>query len=43
MFASDTFGAGVEWEIVTGRDESEDLRLLRAVQRKLVAVGPGES
>lgn len=42
MFGSDTFGAGVEWETVTGRDEMADLRLLREVQRKLVAVCPPE-
>lgn len=40
IFGSDTFGAGVEWETVTGRDEVTDLRLLREVQRKLVAVSP---
>lgn len=40
IFASDTFGAGVEWEIVTGRDEVADLRILREVQRKLVGVCP---
>jgi len=40
IFGSDTFGAGVEWETVTGRDEAIDLRLLREVQRKLVAVCP---
>ena len=40
IFGSDTFGAGVEWETVTGRDEIADLRLLREVQRKLVAVCP---
>jgi hypothetical protein len=43
IFASDTFGAGVEWETVTGRDEVTDLRLLRRVQRKLVAVCPRDS
>jgi hypothetical protein len=40
IFGSDTFGAGVEWEIVTGRDEGADLRLLRELQRKLVGVCP---
>lgn len=40
VFGSDTFGAGVEWETVTGRDEIADLVLLRHVQRKLVAVCP---
>lgn len=38
IFASDVYGAGVEWETVTGRDEAADLRLLRGVQRKLAAV-----
>jgi len=40
IFGSDTFGAGVEWETVTGRDEIADLALLREVQRRLVAVCP---
>jgi hypothetical protein len=40
IFGSDAFGAGVEWEIVTGRDDRRDLRLLREVQRKLVGVCP---
>jgi hypothetical protein len=40
IFGSDTFGAGVEWETVTGRDEIADLALLREVQRKLVRVRP---
>jgi len=40
IFGSDAFGAGVEWEIVTGRDEIADLRLLREIQRKLVGVNP---
>jgi hypothetical protein len=38
IFGSDTFGAGVEWGTVTGRDEVADLALLRELQRKLVAV-----
>jgi hypothetical protein len=37
-FGSDTFGAGVEWETVTGRDEGESLKRLRELQRKLVGV-----
>jgi hypothetical protein len=40
LFGSDTFGAGVEWETVTGRNDVEDLRLLRGIQRKLVGVCP---
>ena len=40
IFASDFYGAGVEWEIVTGRDEVADLRLLRELQRKLIGVCP---
>ena len=38
IFASDRFGAGVEWETVTGRNEVTDLRLLRQLQRKLAAL-----
>jgi hypothetical protein len=34
IFGSDTFGAGVEWGTVTGRDEVTDLALLRELQRK---------
>jgi hypothetical protein len=40
IFGSDAFGAGVEWETVTGRDEVADLRLLREVQRKLAGICP---
>lgn len=40
IFGSDAFGAGVEWKIVTARDEVRDLRLLREIQRKLVGVCP---
>jgi hypothetical protein len=40
IFSSDVFGAGVEWEMVTGRDEIADFRLLREVQRKLTGVCP---
>jgi len=36
MFASDLFGAGVEWSIVTGLSDSESLMILRSVQRKLI-------
>jgi len=28
IFASDTLGAGYEWQTVTGRDDVTDLRLL---------------
>lgn len=40
VFGSDTYGAGVEWQIVTGRDDSESLATLRELQRKLVGVCP---
>jgi len=40
VFASDTYGAGVEWQIVTGRDDCESLVTLRELQRKLVGVSP---
>jgi hypothetical protein len=40
IFASDTFGAGYEWETVTGRDDGADLRFLRRLQSKLVGVCP---
>ena len=36
MFASDVFGAGVEWSIVTAFDDQTSIALLRSVQRKLV-------
>ena len=39
-FGSDTYGAGVEWETVTGLDDCESLLDLRRVQRKLVGVCP---
>jgi hypothetical protein len=35
VFASDIFGAGVEWSIVTGLTDEETLRTLRSLQRKL--------
>lgn len=40
VFGSDTYGAGVEWEIVTGADDAASLNLLRQLQRKLVGVCP---
>ncbi len=40
VFGSDTYGAGVEWETVTGRDDAESLKVLRELQRKLVGVCP---
>jgi hypothetical protein len=40
IFGSDAFGAGVEWEVVTGRDDRRDVGLLREIQRKLVGVCP---
>ncbi len=35
-FASDVFGAGVEWETVTALSDTDSLQLLRSIQRKLV-------
>jgi hypothetical protein len=40
-FASDVFGAGYEWQTVTGLDDMDTLRALRSMQRALVsAFGP---
>ena len=39
VFSSDVFGAGVEWETVTGLTDQATISLLRTLQRKLVAVG----
>ena len=36
VFASDVFGAGVEWETVTGLSDAETIAALRGMQRKLV-------
>jgi hypothetical protein len=38
-FSSDVFGAGVEWETVTGLTDQATISLLRTLQRRLVAVG----
>lgn len=35
VFASDVMGSGVEWPITTGLDDTQTLRTLRALQRKL--------
>ncbi len=35
-FASDVFGAGVEWATVTGRSDEETIAALRRLQRRLV-------
>jgi hypothetical protein len=35
-FASDVFGAGVDWETVTGLSDEETISILRRLQRKLV-------
>jgi hypothetical protein len=37
VFASDIFGAGVEWPTVTGLTDEETIRVLRSLQRKLVS------
>lgn len=36
VFASDVFGAGVEWSTVTGFTDAETIAVLRQLQRKLV-------
>jgi hypothetical protein len=36
VFASDVFGAGVEWSTVTGSTDAETIAVLRQLQRKLV-------
>ena len=36
IFISDAFGAGVEWETVTGLSDEETIRILRGLQRKVV-------
>ncbi len=36
VFVSDQFGAGVEWETVTGLTDQESISRLRDLQRKLV-------
>ena len=40
IFASDRWGAGVEWHTVTGYSDSEAIEMLRKLQRKLVGLGP---
>ncbi len=35
VFASSTVGAGLDWSIVTGYQDDETIRILRAIQRKL--------
>ena len=39
IFASDRWGAGVEWEIVAGYSDMESISMLRSLQRKLVGIG----
>jgi len=41
-FASDVFGAGVEWETVTALSDTDSLQLLRSIQRKLVGAVHGK-
>ena len=40
VFASEIYGAGSDWEIVTGFSDEESVKLLRRVQTKLVGVIP---
>jgi hypothetical protein len=37
VFVSDVVGSGVEWTTTAGLDDDETLRLLRSLQRKLIA------
>lgn len=37
VFASDVVGSGVEWSTTTGLQDEETIRMLRSIQRKLVA------
>lgn len=39
VYASDRYGAGVEWETVSGWGDVESIHMLRGLQRRLVAVG----
>ena len=39
VFASDVVGSGVEWSTTTGLEDEETMRMLRSIQRKLVATG----
>jgi hypothetical protein len=38
VFSSDVFGAGAEWETVTGLTDQTTISLLRSLQRKLIAL-----
>jgi hypothetical protein len=38
VFASDYYGAGSDWENVTGFSDADTIRRLREVQRKLIGV-----
>jgi hypothetical protein len=38
VFASDYYGAGLEWETVTGLDDGVTLLRLRDIQRKLIGI-----
>jgi len=40
-FASDVFGAGVEWSIVQGLTDEETIPLLRGLQRKVLSAHAG--
>lgn len=37
VFASDVVGSGVDWSTTTGLQDEETIRMLRSIQRKLVA------
>ncbi|MEU6191716.1 hypothetical protein [Nocardia sp. NPDC047038] len=36
VFASDTFGSGIDWETTTGLSDEETIRVLRRLQRKIL-------
>lgn len=37
VFASDVVGSGVDWSTTTGLQDEETIRMLRSIQRKMVA------
>lgn len=37
VFASDVVGSGVDWSTTTGLEDEETIRMLRSIQRKIVA------
>jgi hypothetical protein len=39
VFISDVIGSGVDWEVTCGLSDSETVRLLRSLQRKIPQAG----